>query len=158
MPNYREHLHAPASWWVLGFITMATFASIVWAGYSLVIGIAAYVVLLGGPALALALWGRSAIEVADGELRAGKAGLPLASVGQVQALDEGQTSQMRGPMADPAAFVLSRPYLRHAVYVEVTGDDPVMPYWLIGTRHPAALAAAIDRSRPQARADDPSMA
>jgi hypothetical protein len=158
MRNYREHLRAPASWWVLGFITMITFASFVWAGFSLVVALVSYVVLVGGPALALLIWGHATIEVSDGELKAGKATLPLAQAGQVQALDQEQTRQMRGPLADPAAFMMVRPYLRRAVFVEVTGDHPRGPYWLIGTRHPGELAAAIERSRPQARAGDPSVA
>ena len=158
MRNYREHLRVPASWWILGLTTTATFAAIVWAGFSLMIGVILFVVLVGGPALALAVWGQATVEVSDGELRAGRRAFPLSLAGQVQVLDESQTTQMRGPMADPAAFMWIRPYLRRAVYVEVAGENPDKPYWLIGSRHPEALAAAIDRSRPQSRADDPSMA
>jgi Protein of unknown function (DUF3093) len=158
MRNYREHLRVPASWWVLGFITMATFASFVWAGFNLTVAVVSYVVLLGGPAVALLVWGNSSIMVSDGELKAGRATMPLAQAGQVQALDEAQTRQMRGPLADPAAYMLLRPYLRYAVFVQVLGDDPARPYWLVGTRDPDALAAAIDRSRPQARTGDPSVA
>lgn len=158
MRNYREHLRVPASWWVLGFITMVTFASFVWAGFNLVVAAVAYVVLLGGPAVALLIWGNSSIVVTDGELKAGGTTMSLAQAGQVQALDEEQTRQMRGPLADPAAFMLLRPYLRYAVFIKITGDDPPRPYWLIGTRHPEALASAIDRSRPQARTGDPSVA
>jgi hypothetical protein len=43
------------------------------------------------------------------------------------------------------------------VYIEVTGDEQGPPYWLIGTRRPDELAAAIERSRPQARASGSSM-
>jgi hypothetical protein len=162
MRNYRERLRVPASYWVLGFITMATFASIVWAGFSLLVGVIAYLVLVGLPAVAMLIWGHVAITVAGGELQAGRAVLPLAQAGQVQALDEKQTAQLRGPLADPAAVLLIRPYLRRAVYVEVTGGSPGgkpdCPYWLIGTRHPEELAAAIDTKRPQSRAVGPSVA
>jgi hypothetical protein len=140
MRNYREHLRVPASYWVLGFITMATFASIVWAGFSLLIGVVCYVVLVGLPGVALLIAGEKTISVADGELRAGRVVLPLGRAGQVQALDEKQTAQLRGPLADPAAYLLVRPYL------------------LIGSRHPEELAAAIDTRRPQPRAGDPSVA
>ena len=47
--------------------------------------------------------------------------------------------------------MLIRPYLKLAVYVEVSEAGPGAPYWLLATRHPAELAAAIDRSRPAAR-------
>jgi Protein of unknown function (DUF3093) len=158
MRRYREHLRVPASWWVLGFITMVTFASFVWAGFSLWVALASYVVLLGVPAVALLIWGHSSIEVTDGELKAGHATLPLAQAGQVQALDEEQTRQLRGPLADPASYMLLRPYLKYGVYVQVLGDSPARPYWLIGTRHPDELALAIDGSRPQARTGNPSVA
>jgi hypothetical protein len=45
-----------------------------------------------------------------------------------------------------------RPYLRRHVYVEVTGDATGIPYWVVASRHPAELAAAIERARPAARA------
>jgi hypothetical protein len=62
-------------------------------------------------------------------------------------LDERQTKAIRGPDADPSAFLFLRPYLRRAVYVEVDADQGATPYWLIGTRRPADLAAAIERAR-----------
>ncbi|HEY1617576.1 MAG TPA: DUF3093 domain-containing protein [Streptosporangiaceae bacterium] len=158
MRNYRERLRVPVSYWVLGLFTMACFATIVWAGFSMAIGYVVYAVLLGGPALALLAWGRFTVGVGGGELRAGRAVLPLARAGKVQALDESQTTRLRGPLADPAALMLTRPYLKRAVYVEVTGDSPVPPYWLVGTRDPDALATAIELSRPPALAGEASMA
>lgn len=158
MRNYREYLRAPASYWILGYITAVTFAAFTWSGFGESFAVVASVLLLGGPAVVLVHWGAARIEVTHGELRAGRAAMPLAQAGQVQALDQEQTRQLRGPQADPSAFMLIRPYLRYSVYIEVTGDDLARPYWLIGTRHPEALASAINRSRPQARADDPSVA
>jgi hypothetical protein len=80
--------------------------------------------------------------------------LPLATAGQVRPLDQAQTRVMRGPRANPAAYVLIRPYLRESVYVEVIGADARWPYLLIGTRHPASLAGAIERSRAAMAAQD----
>lgn len=80
--------------------------------------------------------------------------LPLATAGQVRPLDQAQTRVMRGPRANPAAYVLIRPYLRESVYVEVIGADARWPYLLIGTRHPAGLADAIERSRAAMAAQD----
>jgi Protein of unknown function (DUF3093) len=80
--------------------------------------------------------------------------LPLATAGQVRPLDQAQTRVMRGPRANPAAYVLIRPYLRESVYVEVIGADARWPYLLIGTRHPAVLADAIERSRAAMAAQD----
>lgn len=74
--------------------------------------------------------------------------MSLSLVSEVAALDDAQARALRGPRADPAAFLLIRPYLKRAVYVEVLGQFSTRPYWLIGTRRPAELAAAIESSRP----------
>jgi hypothetical protein len=163
MRSYREHLRVPASYWVLGFITMVTFASFAWAGFSVFVAIGAYVVLVIAPGVALWAWGNATIAVDGGELRAGRDTLPLARAGHVQVLDTQQTAKLRGPLADPASFMLIRPYLTRAVYVEVAagadGEPPACPYWLVGSRDPEALAAAIVGLRAQApRAGDPSVA
>jgi hypothetical protein len=149
--NYREQLRVPISYWLLGLISVAIIGTTLWAGFSVVVAVAVYLVIGGGCAAALLLWGSTRIEVADGQLRAGQAALPLAEAGEVAQLDEAQARAMRGPRADPAAFMLIRPYLKLAVYVEVSGTVPGAPYWLVGTRRPAELAAAIERSRPAAR-------
>jgi Protein of unknown function (DUF3093) len=149
--TYTEQLRVPAAWWLLGMFSAFIFASTAWAGFSLLVAIASYVVFCGGCALVLLSWSRTTIEVCDGELRAGPVTLPLAQAGRVAALDEAQTRELRGPRADPSAYMLIRPFLKLAVYIEVTGEHQDRPYWLIGTRRPAELAAAIERSRPQAR-------
>ena len=158
MHFYRERLFAPPLWWVVGMLTMLTFGAIVWTGFDLVITIAVFTAQIGITAAFLLNWGRAVIEVTAGELRAGDATLPLAMTGEVRALSEEQTRALRGPRADPTAHVLIRPYLRYAVYVEVTAPDSEAPYWLLATRHPEELAAAIERSRPVIRSDGTAMA
>jgi hypothetical protein len=148
MHFYRERLFAPPLWWVVGMFTMLTFGAIVWTGFDLLITIAVFGALIAITAAFLLNWGRAVIEVTAGELRAGDATLPLALAGEVQALSEAQTRALSGPRADPTAHILIRPYLRYAVYIEVKGSDPASPYWLVETRHPAELAAAIESSRP----------
>ena len=148
MHSYRERLFAPPLWWVVGMITMLTFGAIFWTGFDLLITIAVFGTLIVVTAAFLLNWGRAVIEVTAGELQAGDATLPLAMAGEVRALDEAQTRALLGPRADPSARTLIRPYLRYAVYIEVKGADPASPYWLIETRHPAELAAAIESSRP----------
>jgi hypothetical protein len=140
MPSFRERLRVPVSWWVLGMLSAATFATTAWAGFGLWLALTAYLVFCGGCAGALLLWSRTTVEVSGGELRVGRARMRLAEIGEVTALDQAQTRAMRGPRADPAARLLLRPYLKRAVYVQLTGP---VPYWLIGTRRPAELAAAI---------------
>jgi hypothetical protein len=65
----------------------------------------------------------------------------------VVVLDERQAALLRGPRADPRARLMLRPYLKRAVYIALADPGSDVPYWLVATRHPAELAAAIERSR-----------
>jgi len=129
-------------------LTMLTFGAIVWTGFDLAVTLAVFAGVIIVTAALLLNWGRATIEVEEGELRVGKDRLPLGDAGQVRPLDEVQARALRGPRADPRAYVLIRPYLRLAVYVEVTRPGASTPYWLLATRRPAELATAIDTSRP----------
>jgi hypothetical protein len=148
MRVYRERLGVPASWWLVALFLVLMLGTILWAGFSIIDAVAVYAILGGGSATFLLIWGSVTIELTDGELRAGAQRLPLHQVGQVTALDPAQTRALRGPRADPAAYLLIRPYLPKAVCIEVAGPQAAHPYWLIATRAPAELAAAIDRARP----------
>ncbi len=147
MHSYRERLRAPLSWWLAGGVTMFMLGAIAWTGFDLVITVVVYAALFGVLAAFLINWGRATIEVSGGVLNVDEAILPLTAVGQVRPLDEAQARALRGPRADPRAHLLIRPYLHRAVFIEVTADDDA-PYWLVATRHPAELAAAIESSRP----------
>ena len=62
-----------------------------------------------------------------------------------RALDADQTRRRAGVDADARAHLVLRPYV--ATAVEITLDDPAdpVPYWLVSTRRPDALAAALER-------------
>lgn len=152
MRVYHERLRAPTTWWVAGLVTAVMLGTAFISQFSWQIAGVVYLGLGGVWAAALLIWGRTSVDVRDGELRAGAARLPLATVGQVAALDQTQTSALRGPRADPAAFLLARPYLPRSVYLEVTDRTQGTPYWLVGTRRPDELAAAIEAWLTAARA------
>jgi len=153
MHDYRERLQVPLAWWLLSIPTVLILGATLYAGLPwpwpvIIIGGLA----VGCAALLIAL-GRGNVEVADGALRAGGAVLPLTAVGEVAVLDEKQSTRLRGPRADPAAHLYLRPYLKESVYLALdeaaSAAQPAVPYWLVGTRHPAELAAAIERCRVQ---------
>jgi Protein of unknown function (DUF3093) len=153
MHSYRERLSVSPLWWVIAMLTMLTFGAIVWTGFDLVVTVLTFGGLITITAACLLNWGRATIEVTGGELRVCGRSLSLADVGDVRPLDEAHTRALRGPRADPRAFVLIRPYLRCSVYVGVTQPE-LAPYWLLATRQPAELAAAIERSRPVVSPDE----
>jgi hypothetical protein len=150
MRDYREQLHAPLAWWLLAVPIVLVLGGTLYAGLPWPWPIIIFGGLAAGCAALLIALGRATVEVDDGALRAGGAVLPLTAISEVVALDERQSTRLRGPRADPAAYLFSRPYLKESVYLAVDPEAPGdgrTPYWLIGTRHPAELAAAIERRR-----------
>jgi len=149
MSDYRERLRVPLAWWLLAVPSVLIIGATLYAGLAEPWPVIIMAGLIAGCAALLIAMGLATIEVRDGTLRAGKDALPLTTVSEVVALDQNQTMRLRGPRADPAAHLYSRPFLKESVYLAVAPPGPA-PYWLIGTRHPAELAAAVDRCRLQA--------
>jgi hypothetical protein len=144
--GYDERLRVPWSWWLLAAALVGTLG--VAAGpLGTAAGVATFVVGFGLAAALLVGYGAARVAVVDGVLVAGRARLPLRAVGRVDALDPADTRDLLGPHADPAAYVLSRPYVATAVRVEVADAADPTPYWLVATRRPAALAAALHGSQ-----------
>ena len=153
MDDYRERLRVPLAWWLLAVPTVLILGATLYAGLTGPWPIIIMAGLAAGCAAILVTMGLATVELRDGALRAGKAVLPLTAVSEVVSLDEKQTMRLRGPRADPAAYLYSRPYLKESVYLAVDPSSPAgsaAPYWLLGTRHPAELTAAIERCRLQA--------
>jgi hypothetical protein len=140
---YRERLRVPLRWWVQGTMLVAS----LWL--ALVVaspGVIAWTVTAGCVALLAALlltYGGTEVTVDGEELRVGRARIEARHLGAAVALDAEQTRRTAGVEADARAFLVLRPYLDRAV--RVTIDDPrdPAPYWLVSTRHPEQLAAAI---------------
>ena len=147
MRDYRERLHVPLAWWLLAVPTVLIFGATLYAGLAEPWPIIIMAGLAAGCAALLITMGLGTVEIRDGALWAGNAALPLTAVSEVVRLDEKQTTRLRGPRADPAAHLYSRPYLKESVYLSVNPSSSAAPYWLIGTRHPAELAAAVERCR-----------
>jgi hypothetical protein len=154
MGDYRERLRVPLAWWLLAMPSALILGATIYAGLSGPWPVIIVVVLVAGLAALLIAMGLGTVEISDGMLRTAGAALPLTAVSEVVCLDEKQTTQLRGPRADPAAQLYSRPYLKESVYLAVAPSareaGTAGPYWLIGTRHPAELAAAVERCRVQA--------
>jgi Protein of unknown function (DUF3093) len=68
------------------------------------------------------------------------------SITGVQPLDREQTRSRLGPQADPAAHHVVRGWIGPSVMVRLANPDPV-PYWVVSTRRPTELAAAITAAR-----------
>lgn len=147
MNGYRERLTAPLRWWVQATMLLASLFLAFAVAMPLVAATAATAAAAALTYGLLLAVGRSTVEVSNGELRAGPAHIPLDLLGAPEALDADATRRVHGVEADARAFLLTRPYLKRSVRVPVVdGADPT-PYWLVSSRHPERLAAAITAHR-----------
>lgn len=150
-PGYDERLGVPLRWWALA--TMFTASVLV----AFLVATPLWVALTVAGVLALAVvalfvgYGAARVRVGDGELRAGRARIPVAALGEVQTLDAESARLLAGRDADARAYLLIRPYLRRAVRVEVVDPTDPTPYWLVATRRPDLLAAALSAARAPMR-------
>lgn len=140
--QYREWVGPPPSWWVLSVLFSLSWLAAIGFYLGPLPGVLA---LLGAQGVLTALFCGTAIRLRlDGtELRVCRAVLDLAYVAEVRPLDADATTQRTGPGADARAHLVLRPYARTAV--ELVLDDPAdpVPYWVVSTRRPVALAEAI---------------
>lgn len=144
--DYHERLGVPIRWWAQGTMLVAS----LWLTVVVALpGPTAWVitgVAMALLALALHGYGDARLIVADGWFRAGRARIELHHLGAVAALDAEQTRLVSGREADARAFLLLRPYLSRAVKVEIGDPADPTPYWLVSSRHPEALAAALTKA------------
>lgn len=140
---YDERLRVPLRWWVQTTMLLASlWLALVVALPPMIAGaIAAALGVLA--ALLLLDFGRARILVTEGMLHAGRARIETRFLGAAESLDAGGTRAAAGVEADARAFLLLRPYLKRAVRVRVEDPRDPTPYWLLSTRHPERLAAAL---------------
>jgi hypothetical protein len=149
--TYSERLwFGPTGWTAVVMFAVVLVVALYPFGTGLAVAVGV-VALVAGLAVAAAWAAR--VRVAGGELWAGPAHLPLHLAGDVRPLDAAAAREELGPRLDARAYVCLRAWARTAVRVEVVDPADPTPYWLVSTRHPEALAAAIvaGRGRPAAR-------
>lgn len=150
MEEYAERLTVPWWLWLPGLGAAAFLATEIWMGSSGVRAWLPFAVLL--PLAAVGLWwlGRIRIKVTGGELWVDDAHLPVRFVADVVPLDAAGRREVLGVGADPLAFVVQRPWISGAVQVVL--DDPAdpTPYWVVSSRRPTELAAALLAARDAA--------
>ena len=141
--RFDEGRRAPALWWVAALALSLLLAAAVHSGSGGARAVVPYVVapvlLLGG----LALASRGRVRVVDDVLHVPGARIPLSFVGGSTPLDRAGVRQVLGPLAEPRAFVSTRPWLSTAVRLQIEDPEDDTPYWLVGTRDPVRLAQVL---------------
>ena len=142
---YRERLSPP--WWMLLLLLLIAPASLlVFLPVSIGVGIAVAIGLY--VAIVAALWlGAPVVEVQDGVLRAGRARIDAGHLGAADALEGGEATAAMRAGWDPTDHHVISPWTKSLVRVAV--DDPSDPTdaWIISSRRPQRLAAAIEEAR-----------
>ena len=155
LAEHDEKLGVPLRWWALATMFLASVLLAFAVALPLVVAFTASGVLA---VLTLALflgYGAARVSVRDGVFHAGRATIPVALLTDPTALDPEATRRLAGVDADARAYLLLRPYLKRSVRVGV--DDPAdpTPYWLLSTRRPDQLVAALSAALSAMRDESP---
>ena len=106
-----------------------------------------YLILI--PLCLVAVWwmSRSRVRVRDGVLTAGEHTVALEHIGETDTVDKKDKQQALGPDLDPTATVLHRSWVGPVVRLQITDPDSAAPYWVISSRRPEQLLAALGVDR-----------
>lgn len=148
---YRERLRVPWWWWLPGLALAALIALEVNQGVAALPDWLPFAVLLPVAAIALLSLGRTELRVvsdsprspADTELWVGAAHLPASVVSRSAAVPHSAKSAALGRQLDPAAYVVHRAWVGPMVLLVLDDPDDPTPYWLVSSRHPDRVLAAL---------------
>ena len=145
--RYRERLWVPWWWWLVGVGASAVLAKEVNMGVRTLPDWLPYTVLAAA-AVGVLLWlSRTEVQIvdagADAELWAGEAHLPVSVVQRSAAIPRSAKSAALGRQLDPAAYVMHRTWVGPLALVVLNDPDDPTPYWLVSSRHPDRLLAAL---------------
>lgn len=140
-PAHHERLWpGPLGWaGVVGFALVAGVA-IVLVDLVAAVVVAVVVLVVGVVAAVLT---SPVVAVGDGELRAGRAHIPVALLGRGEVLDQAGVRQALGPGSDARTYACLRTWTHQAVLLEVTDPEDRTPSWLVSSRRANALLAAV---------------
>jgi hypothetical protein len=141
----RERLWPSPGMWLIVLGLGASFGLVV-ARYSdtwaLVTLVASTVVIA-----ALLLASTPLVGVVDGMFVAGRARIPVELTGAVDVLDADGMRQAHGPELDARAYLCLRGWVTPGLRVHLVDPEDPTPYWLVSSRRPAGLAAAVQAAR-----------
>ncbi|MFI8594346.1 DUF3093 domain-containing protein [Microbacterium sp. NPDC078428] len=144
-PTYRERL-APSLWLLVSAAVLAPMASLVLVPLDPTLSLAGGVIV-GVAAVCGAIWLAPRIEVRGTTLRAGRAHIDASWLGTPSPLSGDDARHARGPGQDARAWNLIRGGIDGLVIVPVEDTDDPVSAWVVSSRTPDRLAAAIERAR-----------
>ncbi|MFT4210583.1 MAG: DUF3093 domain-containing protein [Microbacterium sp.] len=146
---YRERL-APSLWTIVAAMVCAPMAALVFVkiGTTLALVIGAVVAVV----MVAALIGLApSVEVAGSVLRAGPARIDVSYLGEPTVLRGDQARAARGPGLPVRAWHMLRGGIDGLVVFPLTDPDDPAPAWVVSSRTPDRLAAAVRRAQLRPR-------
>ncbi|HRA03978.1 MAG TPA: DUF3093 domain-containing protein [Arachnia sp.] len=145
--TYRERLYIPWWWVVIALLFWLSLAVAVLAYIPAGPAIAFSVLAAVGMGLALVAYSLTLVGVDGDTLTAGRCRVAGEYISGVSPLSGEAARIATGPGADHRAFLFTRPFVPGLVRVDLADPADPHPYWLVSTRRPEELAAAIDAVR-----------
>lgn len=144
-PLYRERL-SPSLWVLVAAAVCAPMVALALSPIDTTLALVA-----GGGVAALLVAGlviaSPTILVEDGLLRAGRARIPVELVGEATAFTGEQARAARGRDLDPRSWCLVRGGIDGVAVVPIQDENDPAPSWVLSSRTPDRLAAAVRRAQ-----------
>lgn len=142
---YRERL-SPSLWALVASALCAPMVALVLTPVdttvALAAGVVAAVLIIAGLVAA-----SPRIRVEDGVLYAGRAHIDVGLLGEPVALTGEDARNARGRELDPRSWTVVRGGIDGVLVVPITDPEDPAPSWIISSRTPDRLAAALRRAR-----------
>ncbi len=145
MTTYRERLW-PAPWLFISTALVIPASLLVFLPINQTVGVIVAIVLYLG-CVGLLILASPVIEVSRGEFVAGRARVPLTIVGAASAHHGDDARLERGQKLDARAWLLIRGWVDPVVRIPLVDLKDPTPYWLVSSRHPEEVVAALDEFR-----------
>lgn len=145
MTLYRERLW-PAVWLYVAYALVIPASLLVLLPISVAAGVATAVVLYAA-CIGFLFVQSPKLEVTDRAFTAGKASIPTQFIGETTVHTGADAVAARGVDLDARAWLLLRGWVQPVVQVQIIDPEDPTPYWLVSTRNPNELAAALDKAR-----------
>lgn len=143
--GYRERL-GPSLWILVAAAVAAPMAALVFTPVDATAGL-----LIGGAVgilvIVLLVAAAPVVTVRDGELRAGPAHIDVRHLGEPKVHVADDARHARGAGLDPRSWHLIRGGIDGIVVIPLTDPDDPTTAWVISSRTPDRLAAAVRRAQ-----------
>jgi Protein of unknown function (DUF3093) len=143
--GYRERL-VPGPGTIAACLLLLPAVLLVLLPFSRVGGVTAAILLTATTIVGLIV-SAPVVAVEHGMLRAGRARIDVHLTGEAEALHGDDARTARGTSLDARAWTVLRPWVDGVVRVPLLDPADPAPYWVVATRHPEELAAALARAR-----------